>query len=406
MSTMYVDTITPNSGDTVTISGSLTTTGKLTIGDQTSDTVSFVSEISSSLIPDANNTYDLGSSGNQWKNLYIHETASLDGVVISNGNIIATGNGVDSGIISGSSMYIGGSGVVSGTLHVHTTALIGHLNMTGGRRATFESASFASASFDFIKSNIIPDANNTYDLGSSTNQWKDLHIDGTASINTANIYGSSSFHGPISGNLTPYADDDFVESSVSGTLGTRFYRWNHGYFWNVDTSKYSAGTHGETGDTTNFRCNITIGGGSSTAPVIRGVDYAGQPVGFTMTNCTMTASNITTQILKLTSSILPSVDGTHLGSADGYSKFTVQGQLQAAVADGATSAEFTVGNTNIALGDVIFGTAHGALMGGLSQSNMIITTRTANSMSFVFNNESGLAAVDDSAFTASFAIIK
>ena len=110
--------------------------------------------------------------------------------------------------------------------------------------------------------------------------------------------------------------------------------------------------------------------------------------------------------VNLHSSVLASVDAAHLGSADGFKKFSVQGQLQAALADGATSAEFTVGNTDIALGDIIVGTAHGALMGGLSQSNMIITTRTANSMSFVFNNESGLVAVDDSAFTASFAIIK
>ena len=61
MSTLKVNTITPNSGDTVTISGSLVTTGKLTIGDASTDTVDFSAEISSSLIPYATNTYDLGS---------------------------------------------------------------------------------------------------------------------------------------------------------------------------------------------------------------------------------------------------------------------------------------------------------------------------------------------------------
>ena len=83
MSTLFVNNIKPNSGDTVTVSGSLTTTGKLTIGDATSDTVSFVSEISSSLIPDVGATYDLGTMANSWRNLHAHglghiHTASIN----------------------------------------------------------------------------------------------------------------------------------------------------------------------------------------------------------------------------------------------------------------------------------------------------------------------------------------
>jgi len=78
MSTLYVNTITPNSGDTVTVSGSLTTTGKLTIGDATSDTVVLTAEISSSIIPDADDTYSLGSNDKKWKDLYIDGTGYID----------------------------------------------------------------------------------------------------------------------------------------------------------------------------------------------------------------------------------------------------------------------------------------------------------------------------------------
>ena len=81
MSVLYVNTITPNSGDTVTVSGSLTTTGKFTIGDSTSDTVAITAELTSSLIPDLNNTFDLGSSEKKWRNIYINnsnfDTASI-----------------------------------------------------------------------------------------------------------------------------------------------------------------------------------------------------------------------------------------------------------------------------------------------------------------------------------------
>ena len=131
----------------------------------------------------------------------------------------------------------------------------------------------------------------------------------------------------------------------------------------------------------------------------------------TITTTEITASGnisssgtVATTAVVFPTTVAVSVDDLHCGSITG-TKFSVQTQLQAAIADGATSAEFTVGNTDIALGDVIMGTIHGSLMGGLSQSSMIISTRTANSASFVFNNESGLVTVDDTAFTASFVIL-
>jgi len=41
--------------------------------------------------------------------------------------------------------------------------------------------------FSSVKDNIVPDANVTYDLGNTTNQWKDLYLSG----NTLNIGGAS-----------------------------------------------------------------------------------------------------------------------------------------------------------------------------------------------------------------------
>ena len=78
MSKLFVNTIAPNSGDTVTISGSLLTTGKLTIGDASTDTVAFAAEISSSLIPDIDDAYNLGASGKKWKDLYLDGVAYID----------------------------------------------------------------------------------------------------------------------------------------------------------------------------------------------------------------------------------------------------------------------------------------------------------------------------------------
>jgi hypothetical protein len=53
------------------IDGNLTLGGQLTIGDATSDTVNVVAALSSSLIPQTTNAFDLGSASKIWRDLYI-----------------------------------------------------------------------------------------------------------------------------------------------------------------------------------------------------------------------------------------------------------------------------------------------------------------------------------------------
>lgn len=94
MSTLYVNTITPNSGDTVSVSGSLFVSGTINLGDANTDSVSFGADISSSIIPDANNTFDLGSTGKSWdkvfSNILLTNTITSSGV-----SSIAIGNSLN-----------------------------------------------------------------------------------------------------------------------------------------------------------------------------------------------------------------------------------------------------------------------------------------------------------------------
>ena len=53
------------------IAGNLTLGGQLTIGDATSDTINVVASLSSSLIPQTTNVFDLGSASKIWRDLYI-----------------------------------------------------------------------------------------------------------------------------------------------------------------------------------------------------------------------------------------------------------------------------------------------------------------------------------------------
>ena len=60
------------------IEGNLTvnggTSGTVTLGDANTDNVVFGADINSSIIPNTNNTYDLGSSAQRWRKVYSHAT--------------------------------------------------------------------------------------------------------------------------------------------------------------------------------------------------------------------------------------------------------------------------------------------------------------------------------------------
>ena len=60
-------------------SGDIVLRGNINIGDNlTGDTLTLNSEISSSMIPDSNNNFDLGTSSKFWRNLYVSGTAFIN----------------------------------------------------------------------------------------------------------------------------------------------------------------------------------------------------------------------------------------------------------------------------------------------------------------------------------------
>jgi len=78
-------------GGDLTVTGSTTFNGgTLTLGDADTDNVVFGGEINSHLIPNTDDTYDLGESGKEWRNLYVDGTAYIDALTV--GNITTTGH--------------------------------------------------------------------------------------------------------------------------------------------------------------------------------------------------------------------------------------------------------------------------------------------------------------------------
>ena len=62
------------------IDGDLTINGNLTLGNADIDVVKFLAEVSSSIVPDVNNAFDLGSGSKSWKDLYVSGTAYVNNV--------------------------------------------------------------------------------------------------------------------------------------------------------------------------------------------------------------------------------------------------------------------------------------------------------------------------------------
>ena len=57
--------------------------GTITLGDATTDNVVFTSDVNSNIIPNTDGAYDLGSSSQQWRDLFINGTVDADSLVVS-----------------------------------------------------------------------------------------------------------------------------------------------------------------------------------------------------------------------------------------------------------------------------------------------------------------------------------
>ena len=133
------------------------------------DTGSF-NNVSSSLTPDADNTYDLGSSGNEWKNLYIDGVANVDELslgVISTNLIPKTNAKKGSGQTIGSDKFRWSKIFVASHIDVSGSELI----------ISSPSASVAGNDFNVIVSgSIVPGDTASGSIGTIDAPFKDLYV--------------------------------------------------------------------------------------------------------------------------------------------------------------------------------------------------------------------------------------
>ena len=151
--------------------------GTLTLGDSATDNVVFGADVNSSITPNTDGAYDLGSSSKEWRNLYIDGTAYIDVLEVHS--------------LSSFSAEASFSGNVNLGNHVSDNIRI------QGR----------------VNSNIVPDADSTYDLGTTALRWSNLFIDAATVTDDVSIGGNLEVIGNanITGTLT-YEDVTNIDS--------------------------------------------------------------------------------------------------------------------------------------------------------------------------------------------------
>jgi len=200
-----------------------TTSGVLTLSknDSTNVTVDLDGryratgfEYSEALIPSADNTYDLGTPTKQWKSLYLTGGSMyMNGVKVLESsapimnfsgdnnqsiNVQTIGSGdlsltVDTGNIElkGTVEVLTGKKIITSD----TSTLVfgqsidveGDINFDGnltinGTPAVFSNWTVETSGAISRSSHVIPGADNTYDLGSATAQWRDLYLSGNSLV--------------------------------------------------------------------------------------------------------------------------------------------------------------------------------------------------------------------------------
>ncbi len=221
------------------ISGNVTIGGNITVGDATTDFINFGAEVSSSIIPDVNWAFDLGSSSKSWDTVYaLHFSGSTGGTLSASfarldslsvlTHVSASELRIDTNAVVGSNLtvdgitqlddtYIGSNPAVVHTFQVGytpkfvvksdtgNTTIAGTLVLTGS--ATLNSSLSVAGQTDLngnvvlgdaatdivtfkadVSSSIIPSANAAFNIGGPSDKWLNGYFV-SASIDSLTIGG-------------------------------------------------------------------------------------------------------------------------------------------------------------------------------------------------------------------------
>jgi len=161
--------------------------GTVRLGDSTSDDIVVGGEFASNLVPTTDDGYDLGSTTQQWRHLYLDGTADVDSVTASGISTFSALVDINADLDVSGDLDLGGDIDVDGLSNLDDVSITGVCTVAG-RTDLNGDVNLGNATSDTITatgrfdSDLVPSSDNARDLGTNALQWKDLYINGTANI--------------------------------------------------------------------------------------------------------------------------------------------------------------------------------------------------------------------------------
>ena len=343
---------TVNIGGVTNMTGTLNANGEVNLGNATSDTITALGRFDSSIIPATDDLYDLGSASLEFNDLHIDGVAHIDTLDVDEnagvtGNLTVTGNSIFNG------------------------------NVDLGN-ASSDSIS-ALGKFD---TNLVPNNDNQRDLGTSTLEWRDLFIDGTAHIDTLDVDGNAGVIGnlTVSGttqlnghvnigdatndtiSILSAVDTDFLPDATGNNrdLGSTIQKWKevhavslYGEGSNITTlnaSNISSGTINDARLPATITSDIT-GNAASSDTVDIGTASANQNYFITFTELNGSAKTVNIDSagdLTYNPSSNTLTTGTFSGSGSGLSSLNASNLSTGTVPDARMNGTYTMNMTGTA----------------------------------------------------------
>ena len=192
--------------------------GTVRLGDSAGDDIYVGGEFKSNLIPDDDDSFDLGAGTQEWRNLYIDGEAQIDSLVADTADINA--GTIDNTVIGGSTAVAGSFAnlICTTSTHTGTATFTGQIDANGDvnlGNATSDTIT-ATGRFD---SDLVPSSDDARDLGTSTLQWKDLHLDGTANIDVLDVDNGANIASGLVADTAKVSDLTSGRVTYAGTAG-------------------------------------------------------------------------------------------------------------------------------------------------------------------------------------------
>lgn len=216
------------------VDGSITLGGNITIGDQNVDTVNVVADFTSNLVPDQDNTYDLGTTVSRWRFLY-GNNIDIDGMATLN-DLTVNGDAEFNGNVSVQTLEVE-KGLEAASLKTDDIQISGNRIETTQSNSNFEVHTAGSGTIELNAPTNVNDELTVSDKATFQDDVDivgDLKVDGNITLGGNITIGDQTVDtvnvvADFTSNLIPKDD-------VTYNLGSTIKRWNNLYSQTVNST--------------------------------------------------------------------------------------------------------------------------------------------------------------------------